>query len=97
LKRYHAVEEVSPQRAQRKAVEEIKGIHKVQLLTYMKLSGFDAGLLINFNVERLTDGIEAPRSKLRGISDCQGKCLFLFARYPHRKQRVRRSLFNSKV
>jgi GxxExxY protein len=43
---------------ERKAVEEIKGIHKAQLLTYMKLSGFDTGLLINFNVERLKDGIQ---------------------------------------
>jgi GxxExxY protein len=41
-----------------KAVEEIKGIHKAQLPTYMKLSGFDTGLLINFNVERLKDGIQ---------------------------------------
>jgi GxxExxY protein len=41
-----------------KAVEEIRGIHKAQLLTYMKLSGFDTGLLINFNVERLKDGIQ---------------------------------------
>jgi GxxExxY protein len=43
---------------ERKAVEEIKGIHKAQLLTYMKLSGSDTGLLINFNVERLKDGIQ---------------------------------------
>ena len=35
-----------------KAVEEIKGIHKAQLLTYMKLSGLNTGLLINFNVKR---------------------------------------------
>ena len=41
-----------------KAVEEIKGIHKAQLLTYMKLSGFDTGLLINFNIGRLKDGIQ---------------------------------------
>jgi len=41
-----------------KAVEEIKGIHKAQLLTYMKLSGIDTGLLISFNVERLKDGIQ---------------------------------------
>jgi len=41
-----------------KAVEAIKGIHKAQLLTYMKLSGFDIGLLINFNVERFKDGIQ---------------------------------------
>ena len=34
------------------------GIHTAQLLTYMKLSGIAAGLLINFNVRRLIDGID---------------------------------------
>ncbi len=41
-----------------KAVEEVKGIHKAQLLTYMKLAQIETGLLINFNVRRLTDGIQ---------------------------------------
>jgi len=41
-----------------KSVEEISGIHKAQLLTYMKLSGITTGLLINFNVRRLVDGIK---------------------------------------
>lgn len=41
-----------------KSVEEIAPIHKAQLLTYMKLSGIHTGLLINFNVRRLIDGIE---------------------------------------
>ena len=41
-----------------KAVDEIRAIHKAQLLTYMKLSGIGTGLLINFNVQRLADGIE---------------------------------------
>ena len=41
-----------------KAVDEIRGIHKAQLLTYMKLSKLDTGLLINFNVKRLKDGIQ---------------------------------------
>lgn len=40
-----------------KSVEEIAGIHKAQLLTYMKLSGIKTGLLINFNVAMLKDGI----------------------------------------
>jgi GxxExxY protein len=40
-----------------KAVDEIKGIHKAQLLTYMKLADIQTGLLINFNVKRLIDGI----------------------------------------
>lgn len=40
-----------------KSVEQIKGIHEAQLLTYMKLAGIKTGLLINFNVGRLKDGI----------------------------------------
>ncbi len=42
-----------------KAVEELKGIHAAQLLTYMKLSGIKQGFLINFNVERLKDGLKS--------------------------------------
>ncbi len=41
-----------------KAVEEIRGIHQAQLLTYMKLSGITTGLLINFNTNVLKDGIK---------------------------------------
>ncbi|MCF6280879.1 MAG: GxxExxY protein [Candidatus Polarisedimenticolaceae bacterium] len=41
-----------------KAVENIKGIHEAQLLTYMKLSGIGKGLLINFNVTKLVDGVK---------------------------------------
>ncbi len=41
-----------------KAVDEIKGIHKAQLLTYMRLAQITTGLLINFNVRRLADGIK---------------------------------------
>ena len=41
-----------------KAVDKVSGIHKAQLLTYMKLSQISTGLLINFNVQRLTDGIQ---------------------------------------
>lgn len=41
-----------------KSVAELKGIHTAQTLTYMKLSGIGTGLLINFNVERLIDGIK---------------------------------------
>jgi GxxExxY protein len=41
-----------------KAVDELKGIHTAQLLTYMKVSDIRTGLLINFNVERLVDGIK---------------------------------------
>jgi GxxExxY protein len=40
-----------------KAVEKILPIHEAQLLTYLKLSGKHVGLLINFNVPMLTQGI----------------------------------------
>jgi len=41
-----------------KAVEEIKGIHEAHLLTYMKLAGIKTGLLMNFNVTKLKNGIK---------------------------------------
>ena len=41
-----------------KSVEQIKGIHQAQLLTYMKLAGIKTGLLMNFNVTKLKDGIK---------------------------------------
>lgn len=40
-----------------KAVERIHPIHQAQLLSYMKLQGRKVGLLINFNVVHLKDGI----------------------------------------
>ena len=41
-----------------KSVEKLRGIHEAQLLTYMKLSGVKTGLLMNFNVTKLKDGIK---------------------------------------
>jgi GxxExxY protein len=41
-----------------KAVEIIHPIHIAQLLSYLKLSGVHLGLLINFNVLHLKDGIQ---------------------------------------
>jgi len=40
-----------------KAVEEVRPLHEAQLLTYLRLSGRQVGLLINFNVPLLKDGI----------------------------------------
>ena len=40
-----------------KAIETVHPIHKAQLLSYMKLLDIPLGLIINFNVLRLTDGI----------------------------------------
>lgn len=40
-----------------KSVESLNDVHLAQTLTYLKLGGFKLGLLINFNVFRLKDGI----------------------------------------
>ena len=47
-----------------KSIEDIKPVHKKQLLTYLKLSDLKLGLLINFNVEMLKDGIVRIVNKL---------------------------------
>jgi GxxExxY protein len=41
-----------------KSVEAIHPIHEAQLLSYMRLSGINVGLLINFNVLHLREGIK---------------------------------------
>ena len=50
-----------------KAVQKTLPIHKAQLLSYMKLLNVPLGLLINFNVERLVDGVS--RLVLPGYGD----------------------------
>ena len=40
-----------------KSVDAIAPIHKAQLLSYLKLSGRKVGLLLNFNVVHLRDGL----------------------------------------
>ena len=41
-----------------KSVDAIHPVHEAQLLSYLRLSGKNVGLLINFNVARLKDGIK---------------------------------------
>ncbi len=41
-----------------KSVKQISDIHTAQILTYMKLAKISTGLLINFNVTRLKDGLK---------------------------------------
>lgn len=41
-----------------KAVDRLQPIHEAQLLTYLKLSRIHRGLLINFNVPLLKDGLK---------------------------------------
>ena len=40
-----------------KSIETVLPVHKKQLLTYLKLSKFKLGLLTNFNVDLMKDGI----------------------------------------
>ncbi|OPX27128.1 MAG: GxxExxY protein [Candidatus Cloacimonas sp. 4484_143] len=41
-----------------KSVEKLMPIHEAQLITYLKLSGYRVGLLINFNEKLLKNGIK---------------------------------------
>jgi GxxExxY protein len=41
-----------------KSVEEVAKIHECQVLTQLKLTALPVGLLINFNVPRLVDGVK---------------------------------------
>jgi GxxExxY protein len=41
-----------------KSVERVERIHEVQLLTYLKLTKLHLGLLMNFNVVKIVDGIK---------------------------------------
>ena len=47
-----------------KSVEAVLPIHKAQLLSYLKLSGYKDGLLVNFNVELLKQGVTRLVNKL---------------------------------
>ena len=47
-----------------KAIDKLAPIHAAQLLTYLKLSGIKVGLLINFNVLHLKDGLKRMVNKL---------------------------------
>ena len=47
-----------------KSVEALGPVHKKQLLTYLRLTDLRLGLLINFNVELIKDGIQRVVNKL---------------------------------
>ena len=48
-----------------KSVAAIEAVHRAQLLTYLRLTGLQAGLIINFNVATLRDGIARIANSLR--------------------------------
>ena len=41
-----------------KSVDTLNAVHQAQVLTYLKLSGIQHGLLINFNTRLLKDGVK---------------------------------------
>jgi GxxExxY protein len=45
-----------------KAVDRLLPVHKAQLLTYLRLQDLWLGLLVNFNVEILKDGVRRVRN-----------------------------------
>jgi GxxExxY protein len=47
-----------------KSVEALNDVHTAQVLTYLKLSGCKLGLLMNFNVIRLVEGLKRLVNKL---------------------------------
>jgi GxxExxY protein len=49
-----------------KTVAKLEPVHFAQMMTYLKLSGCEVGLLINFNVVRLVDGV---RRVVRGYEE----------------------------
>lgn len=51
-----------------KAVDKFLPIHGAQLLTYLRLGHFPLGLLINFHVRKLTDGVERVSNNAPNLS-----------------------------
>jgi GxxExxY protein len=49
-----------------KAVGKLHSVHEARLLSYLKLSDLRVGLLISFNVTRLTDGLKRIANKYEG-------------------------------
>jgi GxxExxY protein len=52
-----------------KSVPGIEPLHEAQLLTYLRLSKYKLGLLLNFNAERLTDGIRRIANSIERIDE----------------------------
>jgi GxxExxY protein len=51
-----------------KAVEKLLPIHSAQLLTYLRLGKYSLGLLINFHVMKLVDGVERVSNNAPNLS-----------------------------
>jgi PD-(D/E)XK nuclease superfamily protein len=69
-----------------KSVAALLAVHQAQVITYLKLAGYPVGLLINFNVPRLMDGVKRlihPRllDSANGVTS-ERSCLPVFAVTP---------------
>jgi GxxExxY protein len=51
-----------------KAIEKIHSVHQAQIYAYLKATGFPIGLLINFNVDLIKNGIGRYKNKYSGSS-----------------------------
>ena len=51
-----------------KALEKLLPVHGAQLLTYLRLGNYSLGLLMNFNVPKLVDGIECVSNNAANLS-----------------------------
>jgi GxxExxY protein len=49
-----------------KAIEQLMPVHQAQVLTYVRLLGCPGGLLINFNVPKLIDGVKLMNPRADG-------------------------------
>ena len=47
-----------------KAVERLHPVHEAQLLSYLRMTGLKLGLLINFNMKMLRDGVKRVVNEL---------------------------------
>ena len=52
-----------------KSIASLARIHDAQLLTYLKLAQIEVGLIINFNVPVLTDGVRRKVFTIKPLSD----------------------------
>ena len=67
-----------------KSVDALNDVHTAQVLTYLKLSGCKLGLLMNFNVVKLVDGIKRYKT---GIEKLSGSLCVTFVSSVVRKEK----------
>ena len=60
-----------------KSVAEVAKIHEWQVLTQLKLTALPVGLLINFNVPRLVDGVKTHRQSNAAVPNNREPLIFV--------------------